>query len=125
MTGTSDHGLDRAEVNVAVVRGRCSSPAVVRTLPSGRRLASMSVRARTDPSPATSVPVAVWDPPIWVEDLADGDEIVVVGRVRRRFNRPEGGRVEVEADVVARPGRRRDLHRARRAVDTALEPMSG
>ena len=46
-----------------------------------------------------------WNPAGWVETLEPGDEIVVVGRVRRRFFRAGGAtasRVELEADVDAR-----------------------
>ena len=57
-----------------------------------------------------SMPVSCWNPAAWVEALEPGDEIVVVGRVRRRFFRAGGAtasRVELEADVVARAGDRR------------------
>jgi len=75
-------------VNLAVLCGPCSGPAEVRVLESGTRLATLAVRCPTGPGAderATSVPVTVWDPPAWVETLAAGDPVVVVGRMRRRF----------------------------------------
>ena len=93
--------------NVVVVWGTCPGGVEVRVLGSGVRVASLALTA---PVPgrtgATSVPVTVWDPPAWVEGIEPGDEIVVVGAVRRRFfTTTAGGRgskVEVEAAHVAR-----------------------
>jgi hypothetical protein len=65
-----------------------SAPAEVRTLQSGRGLATLSVRVHGpatptagdhDRQPATSVPVAVWDPPAWVDDVDVDAPLVVVG----------------------------------------------
>jgi single-stranded DNA-binding protein len=100
-------------VNLAVLRGPCSGPAEVRVLESGTRLATLAVRCPAGPAAderATSVPVTVWDPPAWIETLAAGDAVVVVGRMRRRFYQRPGGvgsRVDVEADLVGRARDRR------------------
>jgi hypothetical protein len=109
-------------VNVAVLRGVCSSPADVRVLPSEQVLAQLQVTTRVD-GRARSVPVAVWDPPSWLEELDAGDEVVVVGAVHRRFFRAgsaTASRVEIEADVVARASDRRRLPALRRRVSEAL-----
>jgi hypothetical protein len=89
----------------------------------------MSVRVRTGKGPATSVPVAVWDPAPRVEDalrrLDEGDEVVVVGRVVRRFftaGAGTGSRVEIEAELVA-PADRRRLAQALRRAERALEAL--
>ena len=50
-------------VNLAVVRGVCSSPPEVRVLPSGTTLVVLQVTTRPDDGMTTSVPVVVWDPP--------------------------------------------------------------
>ena len=92
------------ELNVAVVRGTCSSPAEVRTLPSGERARPAAGHDPRRRAARCRCPVAVVDPPAWVEELDAGDEIVVVGQVRRRFFRAGGAtasRVEIEADTVA------------------------
>ena len=73
-----------------------------------------------------SMPIAVWNPAAWVEALEPGAEIVVVGRVRRRFFRAGGAtasRVELEADLVARAGDRRRVQAAMRRVNAALEAL--
>ena len=110
------------ELNVAVVRGTCSSPADVRTLPSGDVLAQLQVSARVGDS-VTSVPVAVLDPPAWVQQLDSGEEVIVIGHVRRRFFRAAGAtasRVEIQAELVARARDRRRAAAARRRVADLL-----
>jgi single-strand DNA-binding protein len=113
-------------VNLAVVRGTCSSPAEVRVLSSGSALALLQLTARVAGAPAVSVPVIVWEPTAAVERLDTGDDVVVLGRVRRRFFRTGAGtasRVEIEADAVvpARDGRR--VRALVRRATTALEQL--
>ena len=90
-------------VNLAVVRGVCSSPAEVRVLPSGSTLVLLQVTTRAGEEAAVSVPVVAWDPPAAVAEFDVGDEVVAVGRVRRRFFRTgaaTASRVEIEASHV-------------------------
>jgi single-strand DNA-binding protein len=112
----------REALNVAVVRGVVSSPPERRVLPSDTVLVQLQVTTRLE-SETLSMPVSCWNPDSWVEDLESGDEIVVVGRVRRRFFRAGGAtasRVELEADVVARASDRR---RVRAVVRRALATL--
>jgi hypothetical protein len=111
-------------VNLAVLRGVCSAPPVVRRLAGGRRVGALSVRTRGPGAHATSVPVSVWEPATWIEDLDTGDEVIVVGVVHRRFFRTASGaagaRAEVEAAHVTRPtarGLAAALRRAQAALD--------
>jgi hypothetical protein len=126
--GSGEVGEARG-VNLAVLRGPCSGPAEVRVLESGTRLATLAVRCPAGPAAderATSVPVTVWDPPAWVETLEAGDEIVVVGRMRRRFYQRPGGvgsRVDVEAELVGRARDRRRIDAALRKADEVLEAL--
>lgn len=117
-------------LNLAVIRGECCSPPEVRVLDSGTRLGTFALRVRRDGERAVSLPVAVWDPPAWLATLAAGDDVLVVGEVRRRFFRSGGPtpgvRVEVVADTVT-PGKDRRrvgaaLRRARRAIDPSATP---
>ena len=113
-------------VNVAVLRGICPNPPEVRVLESGRRLASLAVRTHGPGARATSVPVTVWEPPAWLEEVAPGEELVVVGAVHRRFFRTATGsaaKAEVEASYVARATRQRLAAAWRRAED-ALEGLA-
>jgi single-strand DNA-binding protein len=111
-------------VNVSVVRGPISAPPEIRALKSGRRIATLAVRTTAGDGKHTSVPVTVWDPPAWVETLDSEDDVLVVGRVRRRFFRTatggNGSRTDVEADVVARARDRRRLASLLRRVDREL-----
>lgn len=112
------------ELNLAVVAGSLSSAPVVRTVASGARIASLSLRTHAG-AVTTSVPVSWWDPPAWVEELVADDELLVLGAVRRRFFRAGGGtgsRVEVEAAFAGRPGRRQRAA-VRRRVEAGLEGL--
>ena len=69
------------------------------------------------------MPVTVWNPPAWIDTLEAGDEVVVVGRLRRRFYQRPGGvgsRVDVEAELI---GRARDRRRIDAALRRALEAL--
>ena len=114
-------------LNLAVVRGCCSSAPEVRELESGRTIAVLQVTARPPEGPAVSVPVVSWDPPAWVERLDAGDEVVALGRVRRRFYQAGGAaasKVEVEADLLARGGDRRRVNVALRRASELLETLA-
>ncbi len=114
-------------VNVSVVRGVVSGPPEIRALKSGRRLATLAVRTSAGDGHKTSVPVTVWDPPAWLETLAADDDVLVVGRVRRRFFRTaagtSGARTDVEAKSVARARDRRRLAALVRRVDRELDRL--
>src|SRR5471032_1919506 len=118
--------MDAESFNVAIVRGACSSLPEVRVLPSEQRLAQLQVTTRVD-GRAMSVPVSVIDPPAWLEELDTGDEIVVLGAVRRRFFRAAGStasRVEIEAEIVCRARDRRRSRGLRRRVEELLELLA-
>jgi single-stranded DNA-binding protein len=95
--------------NLVVLRGRLNRPPGERLLPSGTRLATFDL---TVPAPAQeragarradAVPLSWFDPPAWVADLGVGTELLVVGRVRRRFFQGNGlqSRTEVVVDHAA------------------------
>jgi single-strand DNA-binding protein len=112
-------------VNLAIVCGPCSAAPELRVLESGTRVASLSVRVPAGEQ-ATSVPVTVWDPPAWIEALDAGDEVIVVGQVRRRFYSRPGGvgsRVDLEAVTIARARDRRRVDAARRRASRELDAL--
>jgi single-strand DNA-binding protein len=114
------------ELNLAVVRGPLSSAPDVRTLPSGAEVANLAVRTPVDGT-STSVPITLWNPPAWITDLDEGDELLVLGAVRRRFYRAghaTGSRVDVEASFVARPGKRQ-LGAFTRRIQASLGDLEG
>lgn len=114
-------------VNLSIVRGAASGPPELRTLPSGRRLATLAVKTHALEPPATSVPVAVWDPPAWLESIDHEDELVVAGCLRRRFYRSATGvlasRVELEASLVGRGSDPRKLRRVHHLTLETLENL--
>ena len=114
--------------NLVVLRGTLSRAPELRSLPSGDSLVAYEVTVRPDADGgsvprAESVPVSWFEPPASAARLRAGDEVVVVGRVRRRFFRAGGAtasRTEVVADRVL-PARSRA--RVLASVASALQPL--
>jgi hypothetical protein len=118
--------------NLVVLRGHLNRAPAERLLPSGTRLATfdLTVPATVQPSGhaggprAEAVPLSWFDPPAWVADLVIGAELVVAGRVRRRFFQGNGlqSRTEVVVDHAA-PARH--TVRAAAVVKRALSVIDG
>lgn len=106
-------------MNHVLLVGRLSSRPQQRSLASGSVLWSLELTTDT-PDGAWSVPVAYFDPPCEIGFEA-GQEVVVVGAVRRRFFRSASGtqsRTEVVAtDVVAASAKRRVQRMLRREAE--------
>ena len=105
-------------MNLAVLIGTLSSAPDRRELASGDVLVQLQVTTRTG-AVTRSVPVAVVNPPAWVETLDSGAPLVVLGSAQRRFFRTATGtssRTEIVAERVVRAsdsrGRARLFERA-------------
>jgi hypothetical protein len=89
--------------NIALVTGTLSREPSRRDLPSGGHVLELDVTVREEERPATSVPVSWPDGPDRALEWATGTEVVVLGRVHRRFFRSAGvtaSRTEVVAEAV-------------------------
>jgi hypothetical protein len=114
-------------MNVVIVRGRLSSVPRVTTFESGDLLVRYEVTVPNgDGAAADSVPVAWLGPAMKAPpvDLERGEEVVAVGRVRRRWFKAAGGpsrsSTEVVADKLVRASdRRRASSLVARAVASA------
>lgn len=109
-------------MNVVILRGVLTGAPTRRELASGSVLLGFDVTTRDDDGRAASVPVAWFDPPSGTT-LAEGDEVIVTGSVRRRFFRVGAAtqtRTEVVADTAVRATRGRDVRRAIERVVAAL-----
>ena len=107
-------------MNLSVVTGHLSRPPEHRTLPSGEELVSYDLSVAGPDDRVESVPVAWPSAPASAADLAVGDAVLVVGRIRRRFFRA-GGATQSRTEVVATsvvPMRRRSVVK-RLLADTA------
>ena len=110
-------------MNVVVLFARLSRPAEERQLPSEDHLVQLDVTVAREGAKSESVPVVWFGAPAWAKTLDVDDEVLVVGRVRRRFFRAGGStqsRTEVVADAVV-PARQAKkvaaaLERARAAL---------
>lgn len=101
-------------MNVAVVKGRLTRPAEERRLRSGTRLVTLEVSVSRPGQRMDLVPVGWLDAPPAIALLEAGEEVLVIGRVRRRFFRSANGtasRTEVAAEqVVPTRHRMRSAH---------------
>jgi single-strand DNA-binding protein len=106
--------------NVVLLRGRVSSEPRLRELPSGSAIVNLEVTTTIDDA-SVSVPVVVEAATV---ECTAGDEVVVVGSVRRRFFRAGGAtqsRTEVLADKVVRASRTRAAHKLVESVVVLLD----
>lgn len=90
-------------VNLAVVIGKLSKAPEGRSLPSGLSLANFDLSVPRGDEPADSVPVALFTGEDGLPSWEEGAELLVIGRVRRRFFRVNGStqsRTEVVAERV-------------------------
>jgi single-strand DNA-binding protein len=118
ITSSCSTELVPAGSNLVVLRGLIRRDPEFRVLASGDELMSLDLTVRSDDGPAESVPVVWPNPAAAAVKFVEGDDVVVVGRIRRRFFRAGGStatRTEVHADKIlsARSGVR---------IRTALEP---
>jgi single-strand DNA-binding protein len=111
--------------NVTVLVGNLGRAPEVRTLPSGDRVLALELSIRPVGAAAESVPIAWYHPPqpavLWIA----GEELLIVGRTRRRFFR-SGGLTQSRTEVVATsvtPTRKAAA--ARRALGSALDLLDG
>ena len=109
-------------MNITVLQGRLTRPPETKELPSGDVLVSYEVTVpAVDGRPAETAPVVWFSAPASATNFEPDTEVVVVGRVRRRFFRTAAGitqsRTEVVADLVV-PSRQ--AKKAARLVVAAL-----
>ena len=108
-------------MNVVVLRGCLSSDPVARELASGSVLMSIELTTRVD-EVANSVPLVWFDPPTKVA-LSSGDEVCLVGTVRRRFFRTGGStqsRTEVVVALLGRATDKRSLRAQSKWIASAM-----
>jgi single-strand DNA-binding protein len=109
-----------AGTNLTILVGVLSRNAELRTLPSGDHLLALELTVRPEGAHAESVPVAWPSSPASAAAWQAGEELLVTGRVRRRWFRA-GGSSQSRTEVVASrivPTRRRAA--AGKALDAAL-----
>lgn len=91
---------ERQVLNLVVVIGSLGKPPLVRELPSGMVLGSFDVQVPRTDLGFDIVPIAIFDPPQEVCAFCAGQDVLAVGRVRRRFFRV-GGSTQSRTEVVA------------------------
>jgi len=107
--------------NIAILRGVLSSDPRTRELPSGSVVINYELSCLGSSGEKHSVPVS-WIDPSRPPALGEGDEVAVVGSIRRRFFRSAGStqrRTGVVAKVVSRP----TSSRVAKAIDAAMTEL--
>ena len=104
-------------MNIVLLHGVLAREPELRELPSGDHVASFDLTVRDDGHDTDVVPISWHGAPVTVLDkLEPGGELIVTGRVRRRFFRAGGAtqsRTEVVATAVV-------LTRQAKSVDRAI-----
>ena len=121
---SADTELVPAGSNLVVLRGVIRRDPEYRVLPSGDELLSFDLTIRDGEAPTENAPVVWHQPSAAAAKLAEGDDVVVVGRVRRRFFRAGGStasRTEVHADKVLSA---RSTVRIRSAIEPRVEDLN-
>jgi single-strand DNA-binding protein len=112
-------------MNIVILHGVLSRELDVRELPSGDRVAAFDVTVRDEGLDTEVVPISWLSPtPAALDRLVTGTEVVVTGRVRRRWFRAGGAtqsRTEVQASIVV-PSRQ--ARKAQQAVDDVLDEVA-
>jgi single-stranded DNA-binding protein len=117
---TTTTSVDTEGVNLVILVGEVTSPPVQRTLQSGEIVSSFDMATHVE-SGRISVPVALAGE---CDTTHVGDNVCVVGYVRRRFFRSGAGvtsRTEVMADQVISMRRRANV---RKSVSRVIEHLS-
>lgn len=111
-------------INLVALQGRLARPPEQRLLPSGTVLLSLELTIPRPEARAETVPVAWFDAPATASGWGADLEVVVVGRVRRRFFKAGGvtqSRTEVVAEAVVPVTMRKRAHRLISDAVAALE----
>ncbi|HVV35578.1 MAG TPA: hypothetical protein VHC63_03170 [Acidimicrobiales bacterium] len=112
-------------MNIAVVRGVVLREPSERTLATGQKVVSLDVNVAYDDRPNENLEVVWVDPPRNLAVPRQGNEVVAIGRVRRRFYKAGGSvvsRTEVVADTVLTA---RQTSRINQALQRAAEALVG
>jgi single-strand DNA-binding protein len=108
-------------MNLVVVQGLVREEPLASSLSSGEEALSFELSVRNGDDTIEPVPVVCYGTPVALEV---DDEVVIVGRVRKRFYRA-GGATQSRTEVVAArvvPARRRT--QVNKAIDDAIEQLS-
>jgi single-strand DNA-binding protein len=120
--------MSNVGINLTIVRGTLSRPPSERQLPSGDSIVAFEVTVRPEVGPADSVPVSWTGAPGSCLGWSRGDEVVVLGRVRRRFFKAGGvtqSRTEVAASSVAHVRQKAKVRQAVEIARAEVEAVSG
>jgi hypothetical protein len=115
---------EEIKMNIAVVMGTVTRDAQSRMLPSGDELMSFDVSVRREGERTEVVPIVWIDRSDKLRDLSTDDNVVIFGRIRKRFYQTGAGlqsRTEVVADRVSTSKSRRSVASMFREIRDELD----
>ena len=121
---TVDSSVARG-TNLVIVRAVINRVPESRVLASGDEVLAFDMTIRAEGGPAESVPVIWTNPPAVAHNFAEGDDVVVLGAIRRRFFRSGGttaSRTELNASRIVPAGARAKV---RSVLESALGSLIG
>lgn len=110
-------------MNIVVIEGTLMRNPTAHTLASGQNLLAFDLRIGDLGQGTESVPVSWFDPPVRASKLQEGQEVLITGRIKRRFFRT-GGSTASRTDVVANdvvPSTRRKARQ--QAIEAAADQL--
>lgn len=122
-TRTLDSTIARG-TNLVIVRAVINREPEFRALASGDEVLAFDMTIRADDGPAESVPVIWTNPPANAHNFVEGDDVVVLGAIRRRFFRSGGttaSRTELNARQMVPVSARAKV---RSALDAVLDSLA-
>ncbi len=113
-----------AGTNLAVLVGTLSREPELRSLPSGDTVLALEVTVHPPGGAGESAPITWFAAPARAAAWLVGEELLVIGRIRRRFFRA-GGSTQSRTEVVAaRVVPTRSGAACHKALTAALDPLS-
>ncbi len=114
-------------MNFVLIRGVLNRPAQIKTMANNDLLVSFDVTVERENEKAEVVPIVWFGVKAWATELDLGDEVVISGRIRKRFFQSGGAlttRTEVVAERVAKATQKRAVRviydHFEKDVDSAL-----
>lgn len=119
----SSASIPAAGTNLSIIVGTLRRPPEERLLPAGELVLALELTVRREGGPADSVPVSWVGAPPSAGTWSAGEELLVVGRVQRRFFRASGATQSRTEVVATRAVPTRRAAAAAKALQAAVDSL--
>lgn len=112
--------MQNNQINLVALVGTMHGPARLRVLASGEQVVNLDLRVQPEGAKAQTLPVSWFEAPTRALDINEGDELVVVGRMRRQWFSGKSNFTDVMAEAVVPV---RSKAKARKALGRAMASL--